>query len=293
MSGRRATRAAVALVGAAALAFTTTRGLVADGTRALKGGKPKAAVEAYNKALERAPGTPEILFDLGLAEAQAGDPAGGRDHLQAALTAGGESLRGAVDYNVGNTYLTEKRWSEAAHAFEAALRDDPTSRDAKANLELARRKLKEEQEKEKREQEKKEQEKKKKDDQGKKGKKGKEGDKKKPEAEKQKEEQKEKEKDQQGEAKKPGDQGKNGAKERQPPPEQREGKRQQGQQGEQGASPKATPPPHGGTGEKKGGMDPAQAAQLLKALQRQEGEIQRQVRARLVPVAPRPRAQDW
>ncbi len=292
MRGGRAGRAVVALVAAAALAFTTTRGLVAEGSRALKAGKAKEAVAAYKRALARSPGTPEILFDLGVAEAQGGDPAGGRDHLQAALTAGGESLRGAIDYNVGNTYLTEKRWSEAANAFEAALRADPTSRDAKANLELARRKLKEEQEKKKKKGDKK------KDDQGKKGKKGKEGDKgdkKKPEAGKQKEEQKEKGK---GKGK-----GKEDAKGKQPPAGQKQGKKKtdrqgQGKPGKKGTSPKATPaapppPPHGGAGKEKGGMDPAQAAHLLKALQRQEGEIQRQVRARLVPVSPHPRAQDW
>jgi len=303
MSGDRAARVAVALVAAATLCFTTTRGLVADGSRALKAGKAKEAVAAYKRALERSPGEPAILFDLGLAEAQAGDPAGGRDHLQAALTAGGESLRGAIDYNVGNTYLTEKQWSEAANAFEAALRADPANRDAKANLELARRKLKEAQEKKKKEQQKqKKKGDKKKGDQKKKGKQGDKGDKKKPEEGKKKEEKKEKGKDKPGEEKKrQGDKGQKGAPEKKPPAGQQEKKKQKGhpgKEGEKGGAPKPPPaaqPPQaqGGAGQKKGGMDPAQAAQLLKALQRQEGEIQRQVRARLVPVAPRQRAQDW
>ncbi len=297
MSGGRAARAAVALVAAAALALTTTRGLVAEGNRALKAGKPDEAVKAYQRALERAPGRPEILFDLGVAEAQAGDPAGGRDHLHAALTAGGESLRGAVEYNVGNTYLTEQKWADAAGAFEAALRADPTNRDAKANLELARRKLKEEQEKQKEEE-------RQKDQQGdqKKGEPGDEGEK----GDKEPSEEQEKQGAQDDKGKKKPDEGQasdQGAKEKQPPPGQEEGEKTQGgaqpeQAGAEGGAPEprpapAAPQPDGGGGGEAGAMDPAQATQLLDDLQRRDGDVQRQVRARLVPVAPRQRAQDW
>jgi len=308
MSGGRGSRTAVALLAAAGLAFTTTRGLVADGSRALKEGNPKEAVAAYKQALGRAPGTPEILFDLGLAEAQAGDPAGGREHLQAALAAGGESLRPAVEYNVGNTYLAEKRWGEAAHAFEAALHADPTNRDAKANLELARRKLKEEQEKQKKEQEKQKKEKKrqqqdkqKKQDKQKEGKQGDQGKKGKQQP---KERQHQGSQDKKGKEK-PEERPKSdaGAKEKEAQTGQDQGGKQQAERkprdqggGEKGGRPEPTPSgpqPHGGEGERAGAMDPAQAAQLLNDLQRQEGDVQRQVRARLVPVAPRQRAQDW
>ncbi len=312
MSGARLSRVAVVLVAAAALAFTTTRSLVAEGNRALEEGRAKAAVEAYQKALERAPGTPEILFDLGLAEARAGDPAAGRDHLQAALTTGGEPLRPAIEYNVGNTYLAQQRWAEAAHAFEAALRADPTNRDAKANLELARRKLKEEQEKKKKEQQAKkkgdnkkdERQKKKKKDKQKKGEdrqgeKGDKGEKKGPEAGQEKEGQNNREQEKR-EKKEKGSQGKRadkeGAKGGAPAGQKGEKEKREGRPGERRASPRRGEPstlPQGGGTAKKGGMDPAQAADLLKALQRQEGEVQRQVRARLVPVAPHRRAQDW
>jgi hypothetical protein len=40
-------------------------------------------------------------------------------------------------------------------------------------------------------------------------------------------------------------------------------------------------------------MDPQQVDQLLDALQSQEEQLQQQVRARLVPVAPRTLEQDW
>jgi hypothetical protein len=40
-------------------------------------------------------------------------------------------------------------------------------------------------------------------------------------------------------------------------------------------------------------MDPQQVGQLLDALQSQEEQLQQQVRARLVPVAPQQLEQDW
>lgn len=300
-----AARGAVVGVAAMALAFTTTRGLVAEGNRALKEGRAKEAVKVYQEALERAPGTPEILFDLGVAEARAGDSAGGRDHLQAALTAGGEPLRPAIEYNVGHTYLMESRWAEAARAFEAALRADPTNRDAKANLELARQKLKEEQERQKEEEQREEKQgEEPKESQG--GQKGEEPGDEGERSDSQPSENQDKQGAQDDRGKERPDEPRppdGGAKERQPPPgqgdeENRRGGAQPEPAGAEGSAPEPRPAPappeaDGGEGGGAGAMDPSRAAQLLDDLQRREGDVQRQVRARLVPVAPRQRAQDW
>jgi len=309
MRSGSAARAAGLLLAATALAFTTTRGLVAAGNLALQEGKAKEAVAAYQRALARAPGRPEILFDLGLAEAQAGDPAAARDHLQAALTAGGEPLRAAIAYNVGTTYLAEERWGEAVQAFEAALRADPTRQDAKANLELARQRLQEAQEK--KEAQKKEEEGQKPPPQGEAGEKGEAGQ---PQAEPPPESPDGKGEEQAGKvqgetppappAADPGAAASPPAGPAGAPPPPEPGGGESGAQGQPGGRDEPGPPgvaapapaaprPDGGAGEPAGARTADSANQLLDDLQRQGGEVQRQVRARLVPVAPRRRAQDW
>jgi len=108
------TQLAVCILAPLLLAFTTTGGLVKEGNRALEKGDSKAALDAYAHALERAPGAPEILFDTGLARAAGGDTGAAREAFLAALAGGGEGLRGAIEYNVGNTYYAEENYGAAA-----------------------------------------------------------------------------------------------------------------------------------------------------------------------------------
>jgi tetratricopeptide (TPR) repeat protein len=281
------------------LAFTTTGGLVQEGNRALEKGDPEAALAAYAQALERAPGAPEILFDTGLAKAAAGDPAAAREAFLAALAGGGEGLRGAIEYNVGNTYFAEENYAEAAKAYRAALAADPGDPDAKANLELSLRRITEQ--KEKRQEQ----------DQQPQGQQNQPPQK--PDQEESHHQDQPPQADQQqGDSQQPEtDQGA-GEPHPEPPPQttdqtedpeqahdQRPGKEHhdgdpQRDEPSQASEPREAETAGGGqevTAERQ--MDPQQVDQLLDALQSQEEQLQQQVRARLVPVAPRTLEQDW
>ena len=281
------------------LAFTTTGGLVQEGNRALEKGDPEAALAAYAQALERAPGAPEILFDTGLAKAAAGDPAAAREAFLAALAGGGEGLRGAIEYNVGNTYFAEENYAEAAKAYRAALAADPGDPDTKANLELTLRRITEQ--KEKRQEQ----------DQPPQGQQNQPPQK--PDQEESHHQDQPPQADQQqGDSQQPEtDQGA-GEPHPEPPPQttdqtedpeqahdQRPGKEHhdgdpQRDEPSQAREPREAETGGGGqevTAERQ--MDPQQVDQLLNALQSQEEQLQQQVRARLVPVAPRTLEQDW
>jgi len=275
------------LLAALLLAFTTTGGLVKEGNRALEKGDAKAAMEAYGQALERAPGSPEILFDTGLARAAGGDTGGAREAFLAALAGGGEGLRGPIEYNVGNTYFAEQNYASAAKAYRAALAANAADQDAKANLELTLRRMAEQ---EKQQQDQAQQDQSQQDQQ--------QGE----DAKDQKQQPPQQDQPQADDQQSQEDNSAGGSQE----PDQPQGQDQadsespasdQARQQEQ-----AQPPADDQHQEAQGGeaqpagaaqMDPQQVDQLLDALQAQEEALQQQVRARLVPVAPRQLEQDW
>jgi tetratricopeptide (TPR) repeat protein len=297
--GRRNLRfGGVALLLPLVLAFTTTGGLVKEGNRALDEGDAKEAMEAYEKALQRAPGSPEILFDTGLARAAAGDPGGAREAFLAALAGGGEGLRGAIEYNVGNTYFAEADYGSAVKAYRAALVADPSDQDAKANLELTLRRIAEQQEQQQ-QQDQQQQE-------------GQQGEQPPQPDQAQSDDQDQQQGDQdQGDSQQPPVAENAGEPQPEQPPhandqgenqEQARDRQRQDQTG--GSEQQAEPTPQrespqddtGGAGQEATAaaqMDPQQVGQLLDALQSQEEQLQQQVRARLVPVAPQQLEQDW
>jgi len=274
------------------LAFTTTGGLVKEGNRALEKGDPKAALDAYAQALERAPGSPEILFDTGLARAAGGDTGAAREAFLAALAGGGEGLRGPIEYNVGNTYFAEEDYASAAKAYRAALAANPADQDAKANLELTLRRIAEQ---EKQQQDQAQQDQPQQDQQQ--G--GEDGEDQKPPPPQQ---------DQSQADDQPSQEDKSAGESREPDQPQDQDQADSGSQAGDQANDQtsqqeqAQAPADDQHQEAQGGaaqpagaaqMDPQQVDQLLDALQSQEEALQQQVRARLVPVAPRQLEQDW
>ncbi|HEV7847416.1 MAG TPA: AAA family ATPase, partial [Thermoleophilaceae bacterium] len=89
-------------------------------------GDPSAAVRYLERAVVERPKPEqlgEVLFELGLAAAHAGDPDAG-DHLERAAEAGGPTRVRALHWT-GVLHLVAGRASRAADVLEAALRDVP------------------------------------------------------------------------------------------------------------------------------------------------------------------------
>ena len=134
---------------------------VEEGNKLLAEGKAKEAIAAYDRALALHPDDPAIHFDRGAALHAAGQfPEAQREFERAADGAGGDTgLRGDATYDLGNTLLAMGKPKEAIDAFKRVLALRPTDRQARWNLELALRKLKEEEQKKQEEQSKKDQQK--------------------------------------------------------------------------------------------------------------------------------------
>ncbi len=146
---RRRTTCLVVLAGVLAAAGTPDRAradpaaeLVGRGLARYRQGDYAAARDLFLRALEHRPGSPEIEFDLGVACYRLGELAAARERFtRAARSAPTQRLRAWALYNRGNTAYRMGRFREAAADYEAVLRIDPADRDARANLELVRRRM--------------------------------------------------------------------------------------------------------------------------------------------------------
>ncbi|HWN80485.1 MAG TPA: VWA domain-containing protein, partial [Candidatus Udaeobacter sp.] len=122
---------------------------VRGGNRALARGDAKGAAEHYLKALAADPERPEIQYNLGNAlytgnqytdaEAAYGAAAGKADSL----------LVPPLRYNLGNTLFRQEKYAEAAAAYKETLRKQPGDEAARWNLELALKKLAQQQQQQK------------------------------------------------------------------------------------------------------------------------------------------------
>jgi Ca-activated chloride channel family protein len=114
-----------------------------EGNRLFQQGKFQDSEKAYLDAQLEAPGRPELLYNLGnaLVKQKKYEPA-----IQSLRQSTGNADRGLQAsswYNLGNALYEAGKPADAAQAFVQALRTNPSDRDAKHNLELALRRLKE------------------------------------------------------------------------------------------------------------------------------------------------------
>ena len=109
----------------------------------------KEAREAVEKGLERQPGSPQWHFNKGALDYATGDYDAAVEAFSAALTTGDPELRAKAEYNLATTLLRralarkddKTDLKNAIEHFDEALKIDPDNENAKANRELARRKL--------------------------------------------------------------------------------------------------------------------------------------------------------
>lgn len=110
-------------------------------------GKYREAEKAYVEAQLESPGRPELIYNLGNALVRQEKYDEALKALRQAISKGNPALQEKGWFNLGNALFETSRYAEAAQAYTQSLRLQPSSRDAKHNLELALRKLQEQKQK--------------------------------------------------------------------------------------------------------------------------------------------------
>lgn len=146
--------------------FESKNDEVERGNAALGAGDAKTALESYDRAARKLPNEPGVQLGRGLALMALGENDRAREaFLRAAEPPAPASLRADAHHNLGLSFYrqadaaaanenhgeAQRLFREAADAFRRSLRARPGNRDAAWNLELAKRRLREEQEAEKQE----------------------------------------------------------------------------------------------------------------------------------------------
>lgn len=119
---------------------------VRNGNKLYKQQNYKGAAESYQQALQKQPNYIPGLFNLGNAQYQQKDFENARKVFEGtSKTAKEKNIQSAANYNIGNTYLEEKKYKEAIEAYKEALRKNPQDQQAKYNLSYALQMLKNQQ----------------------------------------------------------------------------------------------------------------------------------------------------
>ena len=139
-----------------ALALPLLGGGVAEGNRAYRSGQVRLAAEVYARRLERGDSSAVVRYNLGTALLRLGRWDDARPHLEAAASARARpELAARAHYNAGNTDLEPvfrgkvpdaeraERLRRSIARYKQALRLAPADPDAKWNLELAQKLLRE------------------------------------------------------------------------------------------------------------------------------------------------------
>lgn len=111
---------------------------VRQGNKLYKEQKYKEAAEQYQKAVQKQPNYIPGLFNLGNTQYKQQQFEASRKVFEGtAQTATEKNEQAAAHYNIGNTYLEEKKYKEAVEAYKNALRKNPQDEQAKYNLSYA------------------------------------------------------------------------------------------------------------------------------------------------------------
>ena len=119
---------------------------VKKGNQAMAGGDYRKALEYYHDAETDLPESPELEYNMAGALHYDGGYEEAVDKYQRALNTTDINTEAQAHYNLGNTLFRMQDYQKAIQSYQQALEINPDDMDAKFNLELARRKLKEQME---------------------------------------------------------------------------------------------------------------------------------------------------
>jgi Ca-activated chloride channel homolog len=140
--------------------FLKENGDVREGNELLAGGKNAEALAAYDKAAHALPSRREVHLDRGLALMRMGDDK--LDQAMQALKIASDSdapvdVRARAHAGLGNAFFRKQDYKAAVNEYQQSLMLSPGNADAGWNLELAAKKLKEQEDQKKKDDEKKKQ----------------------------------------------------------------------------------------------------------------------------------------
>ena len=116
--------------------------LVRKGNDAFANGKYNEALEFYHSAEVDLPESPELNYNMAGVHHQQGGYEEAVDNYTRSLNTTDINLESDAHYNLGNTYFRMQDFENAIKSYESALNLYPEDMDAKYNLELARKMLK-------------------------------------------------------------------------------------------------------------------------------------------------------
>ena len=130
------------LGGAGNVSAQKERSHIRSGNKAYAGGDYVEAEVDYLRALELAPESLEARFNLADAQYKQERYADAEKLLQELVrdTTNGK-YRADIHYNLGNVYMKQRKFEEAAEAYKNSLRVNPSDIDAKFNLAYAQKML--------------------------------------------------------------------------------------------------------------------------------------------------------
>ena len=129
--------------------FESPQGIVDSGNERFEENKFDEAIELYDRASEVAKDKATVEFNKGNALLKKGDIEKALKSYEESAMEGNPEVKAKAYYNMGNAFYGEGKYEEAAQAFKHSLKYNASDADAKVNLEMALKMIKEEQQKEK------------------------------------------------------------------------------------------------------------------------------------------------
>ncbi len=139
----------IAMIGTAAVKAQSVHQSLQLGDRQYLRDNFKEAEKAYRIAADLEFSNPKALYNLGNALYQQGKwPEAAERFAQAAKYASVKADAANALHNLGNALMKQRKFKEAAETYENSLRLRPGDAETKINLQMAKKKLKEEEQKE-------------------------------------------------------------------------------------------------------------------------------------------------
>lgn len=125
---------------------------IQEGNEAFEAEQYEQAQEAYDRALEAMPESPEVTYNSANTLYKQDQFGEAKYKLDVSAETAEPSLSQYAAFNAGNSLYMSEEYEAAVEAYKQALRLDPTDQEAKHNLELALQRIEEQQEQEQQEQ---------------------------------------------------------------------------------------------------------------------------------------------